>query len=193
MATGSGVAFQDGASAQEEASGRFVGTGVLTSKQRRFVGAIVTNGGNQSAAAIDAGYQNPSKDACRLMTLPHVKSAIREGVEAMICSAGAKSVGWMIKALDDMALPGATRYAAAKWLAEAAGFGLAVQRAQIDAQNAESVDPSNMTLAQLDDLARRLERSITTLKAEDQAIPGEVVRSQDRTLALTQDKVPEDQ
>lgn len=67
----------------------------------------------------------------------------------MVLGGGVKAVGWMVKALDDAKMAGAVRFQCAKWLAEAAGHGLAAQRATLGLP-LEDKPISEMTLNELD-------------------------------------------
>lgn len=122
---------------------------VLTDKQREFVRQVTLTGGNQTKAAELAGYASPGSAGYALMQLPHIQAAVRAETERMLTGAGAKAVGWMVKALDDPKLPGAVRFQSAKWLAEAAGHGLAAHRAALG-MPPQDKPLSEMTLDELD-------------------------------------------
>lgn len=161
-------------------------TGTLTDKQRLFVRALVRNGGNATGAAEEAGYGDPRSRGWELMQLPHVLAAIRAETERMMAGGGAKAVGWMVKALDDTKLAGAVRFQCAKWLAEAAGHGLAAQRAALGLPGADK-PLSEMTLDELDAFIAAGKAGVEHLKRErlaqqERTIEGEVrkdVRSDD--------------
>ena len=124
-------------------------SGSLSDMQTVFVEHMLNTGGNQKRSAELAGYSNPSVDAWRLMQLPHVQAALRAGTERMLAGAGPKSVKWMVDALDDAKLAGAVRFQCAKWLAEAAGHGLAAQRTALGLP-LQDKPLSEMTLDELD-------------------------------------------
>lgn len=123
--------------------------GPLTDKQAAFVRELVRNGGSQTDAARVAGYGDAGARAWELMQLPHVLAAIRAETERMITGAGPKSISWMLKALDDAKMAGAVRFQCAKWLAEAAGHGLAAQRTALGLP-LQDKPLSEMTLDELD-------------------------------------------
>ena len=149
--------------------------GVLTPKQAAFVKAYVENGGVATKAAELAGYAEPRSSAWGLTRLPHVQAAIRAETERMVQGAGAKAVGWMVKALDDAKLPGAVRFQSAKWLAEAAGHGLAAQRAALGLPAADK-PLTEMTLDELDAFISAGKQGIERLKAErERTIEGQAV------------------
>lgn len=158
--------------------------GVLTEKQAAFVRAMVRNGGNQTEAAREAGYGDPGARGWGLMQLPHVLAAIRAETERTMAGAGAKAVGWMVKALDDQKLAGAVRFQCAKWLAEAAGHGLAAQRAALGLP-AQDKPLTEMTLDELDAFISAGKAATTRLREErERTIDGqsiEVARSDARS------------
>jgi phage terminase small subunit len=61
----------------------------LTPKQRRFVEALLANGGNKTEAAKAAGYGERSAHVtgCRLTKLPWVKRALREALDDILADA----------------------------------------------------------------------------------------------------------
>jgi hypothetical protein len=167
-------AYDDDASA--------VAPGVLTEMQATFVRALVRNGGNQTEAAREAGYGDPGARAWQLMRLPHILGAIRQETERTMACAGPKAVGWMVKALDDAKLPGAVRFQAAKWLAEASGHGLAAQRAALGLP-AQDKPLSDMTLDELDAFISAGKQGIERLKQDrERTIEGTVVRDDARNV-----------
>lgn len=58
--------------------------GPQTDKQAAFVTAYATTGLNGTEAARLAGYSSPRTDAVRLLSLPHVRAAIRAQRETII-------------------------------------------------------------------------------------------------------------
>lgn len=154
--------------------------GVLTDKQSSFVRALVRNGGNQTEAAREAGYGDPGARAWDLMRLPHVLAAIRAETERTMAAGGAKAVGWMVKALDDPKLPGAVRFQSAKWLAEAAGHGLAAHRAALG-MPVQDKPLSEMTLDELDAFISAGKAATERLRQDrERTIDGLVVRDDTR-------------
>lgn len=139
--------------------------GMLTEKQAAFVGLYVELGGQQTKAAELAGYADPGASAYRLMRLSHVQAAIRGEQSRLVLQGGAKGLKWMVGALDDPKLAGAVRFQAAKWLAEAAGHGLAAQRANLGLPPTDK-PLSEMTLDELDTFIAAGKRAVDTLKQD---------------------------
>lgn len=159
--------------------------GVLTAKQSEFVRQFVALGGQQGKAAMLAGYASPDPAAYQLMRLPHIQAAIRAEQARLVLEGGAKGLRWMVGALDDPKLPGAVRFQSAKWLAEAAGHGLAAQRAQLGLP-ASDKPLSDMTLDELDAFIAAGKRGVEHMKAQaaeqaQKTIEGHVVRSDARS------------
>lgn len=160
--------------------------GVLTAKQSEFVRQYVLLGGQPTKAAELAGYSQPHTRAYELQRLPHVQAAIRAEQERLVLEGGAKGLRWMVTALDDQKLSGAVRFQCAKWLAEAAGHGLAAQRAALGLPGADK-PLSEMTLDELDAFIAAGKAGVEHLKRErlaqqERTIEGEVrkdVRSDD--------------
>jgi len=126
------------------------GVSFLTGLQAAYVKEFVKNGANGTAAATVAGYKDAKQASWYLQQQPHIRAAIRAEQERVIMSKGAtKAVGFMVSALDDKLLSGAVRFQCAKWLAEAAGHGLAAHRAALGLPDSEK-PISEMTLAELD-------------------------------------------
>lgn len=154
--------------------------GVLSPRQSAFVRAFVENGGVATRAAEAAGYAEPRSSAYSLTRLPHVQAAIRAETERMVQGAGAKAVGWMVKALDDPKLPGAVRFQSAKWLAEAAGHGLAAHRAALG-MPPQDKPLSEMTLDELDAFISAGKAATERLRQDrERTIEGSVVRDDAR-------------
>lgn len=164
-------------------------SGVLTAKQSAFVSQFVALGGQQGKAAELAGYADAAASAHRLVRLPHIQAAIRAEQARLVLEGGAKGLQWMVKALDDAKLPGAVRFQSAKWLAEAAGHGLAAQRAQLGLP-ASDKPLSDMTLDELDAFIAAGKRGVEHMKAQaaeqaQKTIEGQVVRSDARSTGGT--------
>lgn len=114
------------------------------------------------------------------MQLPHVQAAIRERTERMVLGGGVKAVGWMVKALDDAKMAGAVRFQCAKWLAEAAGHGLAAQRATLGLP-LEDKPISEMTLNELDAFIAAGKAATERIRQDRvRTIEGDIVRSDAR-------------
>lgn len=121
--TGSGVASAEGA-VENGRNGRFAATGRLTDRQRRFVRALVRNGGNQSAAAVAAGApeSRANSAAHEFLSKQQVRDAIRAERERYL-SGSLANLG--LQTLDalmrDESAPAGVRLKAATWTLEAAG------------------------------------------------------------------------
>ena len=109
-----------------------IGPEGLTNKQALFVKALVA-GRKQGEAAVAAGYVGyPDSNASRLVRLPHIQRAIQRETERRLLVEGIPSaLEFMVNAPGNVKLPGAVRFQAAKWVMEAAGHGLAAQRAAL--------------------------------------------------------------
>lgn len=155
--------------------------GVLTEKQSLFVKFYVELGGQVVKATEAAGYAD-GRFGYQLQRLPHVQAAIRVEQARLIMGEGAsKAVGFMVKALDDAKMSGAVRFQCAKWLAEAAGHGLAAHRAALGLPPSDK-PLSEMTLDELDAFIGAGKHAVTKLK-EDRArtIEGQLVHSDARS------------
>ena len=161
----------------------------LTDKQALFARRYVELGGSAEVAALEAGYSD-GKYGYQLTRLPHVQAAIREAQERMVAEGASKGLRWMVKALDDAKLSGAVRFQCARWLAEAAGHGLAPARARLGLDGDDKPE-SELTLAELDARIRAGERAVAVMReaaANAQAIPGQLVVP-DGALSLDADVV----
>lgn len=156
--------------------------GVLTEMQAAFVRFYVSLGGDATKAADAAGYTHPGPRGYELTQKPHIQSAIRIEQGRLIVAEGAtKSINFMIRAIDDQKLTGAVRFQSAKWLAEAAGHGLAAQRAMLGLPPQDK-PLSEMTLDELDAFISAGKAATTRLKEErDRTIEGRVVRDDVRS------------
>lgn len=154
--------------------------GVLTDKQAEFARRYVQLGGSAEAAAIEAGYSGRTY-GYQLTQLPHVQAAIRAEQERAVLEGSTKGLRWMVKALDDAKLPGAVRFQCAKWLAEAAGHGLAAQRAQLGLPQTDK-PLSEMRLDELDAFISAGKKATERLREErTRTIEGQVVPSDARS------------
>lgn len=138
--------------------------GVLNEKQAAFARRYVELGGQAEQAAREAGYGD-GKYGYQLTRLSHVQAAIRAEQSRLVLEGGAKGLRWMVKALDDAKLPGAVRFQSAKWLAEAAGHGLAAQRAALGLPDS-SKPLTEYTLDELDAFISAGKAGIERLKQE---------------------------
>jgi hypothetical protein len=129
MRNGGGTAMTAGAITNEPGSGRFIESRGLTEKQRAFVSAYLENGGKQTDAARRAGYAEPLSSAWQLLRNRAVLAAIHDETIQRVATGGAIGVGVLVEVAQDRAAPPAARVSAAKWLAEAAGHGLAARKA----------------------------------------------------------------
>lgn len=185
-ATGGGMALQAGATKQNKRTGQFESGGTLTDKQTAYVAEYLRNGGQQGKAAEVAGYSSPDQAASHLMTLPQVKTAISTRMIDRINGAGGmKSVNWMISTLDDKTAPHNVQFQCAKWLAEAAGYGLAPKKAKEQADDGQFVkSPRDMTVAELERLVETAQRRYDQMKAEDAAIDAEAHNNAHNNIGL---------
>jgi hypothetical protein len=145
--TGGGLARKAGAVVNAPGTGRFMESDGLTDQQAAFVAAYVANGAKATQAAIDAGYQSPHSEGWRLMQNPAIKAAIHAEADKRLAGAGAIGIGVLVDIARDVAAPTPSRVSAAKWLAEAAGHGLAARKA--GEHDGEAKPLEEMTAAEL--------------------------------------------
>lgn len=127
--TGGGLAAKAGAVVNAPGSGRFMESSGLTDQQTAFVAAYIANGANGTQAAIAAGYQSPGSESWRLMQNPAIRAAINAEADKRLAGAGVIGIGVLVDIARDKGAPTPSRVSAAKWLAEAAGHGLAARKA----------------------------------------------------------------
>lgn len=91
-----------------------------TEKQARFVAAYVVNGGNATAAALEAGYSEKSASdiGYRLAKLPHINEAIMSELLQHKSRAGAVGLAAVVKVAQSDSAPAAARVAAGRTLME---------------------------------------------------------------------------
>ena len=135
----------------------------LLTQQQAFAEAYVLGNGNATQAAIQAGYSAVSarQTASRLLHTPHVQNAIQRAQAVTLRGRLAtKALGVLEKILDDDNAPPGVRVDAAKTVLDRAGMA-----AFRGVQDLEPTDrpPSEMTLAELDALARLLEKSLAAV------------------------------
>lgn len=148
---GGGIAARQGAVVNAPGDGRFMAAGSgLTDKQRAFVTAYIANGAKAADAARTAGYADPYGAAYQQMRNRAVLEAIRENTLHQIAAGGAVGVGVLLEIATDKAAPAPARVSSAKWLAEAAGHGLAAVKAGQGAMGTGDKALEDMTLQELD-------------------------------------------
>jgi phage terminase small subunit len=76
---------QEIANTARNGAGRITGSRGLTTQQRKYVAAYLSNGGEGSPAARAAGYAEPSAAHYQLAKLPQVIAAIKEKHDRRIC------------------------------------------------------------------------------------------------------------
>lgn len=142
------------------------GSGNLTDKQAAFVKAVVA-GHKQGKAAEIAGYSYPDENATRLVRLPHIQRAIQRETERRLLTEGVPAaLEFMVSAPGDKKLPGAVRYQCAKWVMEAAGHGLAAQRAALGLPG-EDKPLDQMSVGELEAFLSAGQSAIAAIKARD--------------------------
>jgi hypothetical protein len=160
---GGGRAMAAGAIAQEPGNGRFMGGGGLTEQQTAFVEAYVSNGCKGSAAATAAGYASP-RDSWRLLNNAAVIEAIRARAAVLVLAKGGTvGVGVLLEVAQDKGATAAARVSAAKWLAEAAGHGLAARKAGEVTDDDTPLD--QLPLGDLEQIAHQLAAQIAATRA----------------------------
>lgn len=150
-------------------------TSGLSEKQAEFV-KHYSNGMSQTQAAKLAGYSSPGTDAWRLLrTQPVIDAISREMHQRLMTEGQQAALGFMLKAPANEKLPGAVRFQAAKWVMEAAGHGLAAQRAALGLPP-EDKPLSEMSTEELDSLIGAMRNRLVETRA--QVIEGEARNAQ---------------
>lgn len=149
-----------------------VGPEGLTEKQALFVKALVA-GHKQGQAAEMAGYIGyPDSNASRLVRLPHIQRAIQRETERRLLAEGVPAaLQFMVTAPGDKKLPGAVRYQCAKWVMEAAGHGLAAQRAALGLPG-DDKPLDEMSVGELEAFLSAGQSAIAAIKSRDGIIDG---------------------
>jgi hypothetical protein len=168
---GGGLAVAAGAVAQEPGTGRFMESSGLTAKQRDFVLAYLANGGQAGKAAISAGYADPVPTGWKLLRNRAVLAAIHDETVQRVATGGAIGVAVLVEVAQDKAAPPAARVSAAKWLAEAAGHGLAARKAGELA--ADDDDLADKSLGELYAMAEQLREQLAAKRDAERVIEGD--------------------
>ena len=145
----------------------------LISQQQAFAEAYVLGHGNATQAAVEAGYSPVSarQTASRLLHTPHVQEAIRRAQAHVLRGRlASKALGVLEKILDDDDAPAGVRVDAAKTVLDRAGLS-AVRVPDVVDQYETPL--AQMTTAELEKVARALQRSLDKLQAEDVDVPGQ--------------------
>ena len=136
----------------------------MTEKQRAYVVEFAKNGGNAKAAAEAAGYTSGDAAVWVLRRNPAVVAEIRRAMGALVMSEGvAVGVSTLLEVARDRGQSGAARTSAATKLVEMGGF-LARHGQGGAAQVAEQKAPSEMSVAELDQVAAGLLQAMTRAK-----------------------------
>ena len=170
-ANGGGIAATAGAVVNAPGDGRFMAGGsALTDMQRIFVRAYVENGARATDAARTAGYAEPRQMAWHLLRNRAVMAAIHDETIQRVAAGGTIGVGVLVEVAQDRAAPPAARVSAAKWLAEAAGHGLAARKAGELADDDRPLE--ERSLGELEQMAADLAAQLRA--AREGIIEGEV-------------------
>lgn len=139
----------------------------LTPKQRAFVVALVRNGTTPTAAAREAGYNNPKVSSFDVLRLPHVAAAIRLERNRYISGELANiATGTLRSILTDSEAPASARVQAARTVLEMSG----------DIGKAKRQDDEDRPLSEMtaEELARMIDKwteekaaLATTIDAQD--------------------------
>jgi phage terminase small subunit len=142
----------------------------LTEKQAAFVTNFVANGGNGSAAAVDAGYAEASarQSAYNLVRLPHVQDAINREMRREIASMTVLGLGKLKAVLENPDTKATVILDATIKLADRAGLG-----PKSDADSDKDSKPlSELSLAELHAIIRASNaRAAQEAGAEPVAVP----------------------
>lgn len=164
VVNGGGVAHKAGAVVQDRETGRFATGHALTDKQRAYVREYVRNGGQAMKAATVAGYGAPGTAAWDLGRNPAVIAEIRRSLAAAVMAEGTVvGVTTLIDVARDKGQSGAARTTAATRLVEMGGF-LPRYGQGGAAREAEQKAPSEMSVAELDQVASALAEAMTRAK-----------------------------
>jgi hypothetical protein len=185
--SGRGVAVKAG-SVRHGSLGRFESAtagGTLTDSQRAFVEAFCSNGGHAKDATRQAGYEGHHAPA-RLLSLPHVRHAIRETLERKVRTEGA-SLAWgtLLHLMADPSTPSAVRFQCARWTLEAGGIG--GSRAGNDTTDGKSL--SEMSLSELEQMVKQGREAVASLTIID-ATPSDDATASDTTIYRTDPSPP---
>lgn len=138
----------------------------INDQQLAFAENYVLGNGNATRAAIAAGYAEASarQTASRLLGLSYVQDAIRRAhTRTLQGRLASKAISVLERILDDDSAPAGVRVDAAKTVLDRAGFS-AVRSAVLEP---EEKSLESMSLAELEALARQLQRSLDRDRAED--------------------------
>jgi phage terminase small subunit len=142
----------------------------VTDQQAAFVAAFVSNGGNATAAAREAGYSEESarQSGSRLLHKPHVIDAIRaeQGrlISGKLCT---KALAVLERVLDDAAAPYGARVDAAKTILDRGGLTAKNGPRESDLND----KPLNeMSVPELEEFIRRGREGIERERAERGAV-----------------------
>lgn len=142
----------------------------LSSKQERFVEAIV-NGNNQTHAATLAGYTAPMQEGWRLCQLAHIQRAIRARVSAKLNTQGASiGIDTLVKIASDETAPKGARVQAANSLLDRAGF---VSKTLEKQRDTDDKPLSEMSASELEGLIGKLTHKLDASAARRGAEDGE--------------------
>lgn len=153
----------------------------LSEKQAAFVKAYVS-GLSQTKSAEVAGYSCPGPDAWRLLQTQSVIDAITRETQNRLMTEGQQvALGFMLKAPGNEKLPGAVRFQAAKWVMEAAGHGLAAQRAALGLPG-DDKPLDEMSVGELEAFLSAGQSAIAAIKARDGIIDGSARNVESSTM-----------
>jgi len=162
---GGGDAFAYGAIKRDRRSGAFIAADGLTEQQAAYVREMVRNGGQEQAAARAAGY-SPDSMRSNLYALRRnhkVVDALRRERENWIQTTGGSLAIKTLEALMlDPATSGQVKLQAAKFTLEAAGHGLAAQKARMGLPDPDK-PLSEMSLSELEAFLSAGSAAIATL------------------------------
>lgn len=145
----------------------------LTAKRRKFVNNVLL-GLKPAKAAEVAGYSCPAQAANYLTNQLSIQNAIQRESQRVLMTEGlSNSLRFMVSAPGNEKLPGAVRFQAAKWVMEAAGHGLAAQRAALGLPDSDK-PLSEMSITELDAFLAAGRGAIAQIKANEmRTIEGE--------------------
>lgn len=124
-------------------------------QQRAFAVALVRNGGNITAAAIEAEYSQKSARQIgqNLLDKPHVQKMVRDEQGRVLGRLAGKALCVLEGILDDPTAPAGARVDASKTILDRAGWP-AIPANMIN-RALEDMDPNDMTADELREFIRR--------------------------------------
>jgi len=147
--------------------------GPQTDKQAAFVVAYATTGVNGTEAARLAGYSSPRTDSVRLLSLPHVRQAIRQQRERVIQTDLAKlALETLGQLMTNETTPAAVRHSAARTSLEMAGH-----LGKVAPDALENRPLGELTISELEKVIADGEQKLKEIMDGAKIVPAKVIRA----------------